>query len=350
MKNWQNTIVATNHTIREAMRAIDNGGVRLALVADESFHLLGTVTDGDIRRGLLRDLEMNDSILDVMNHSPISADENMVRDDLLALIDKHDLLALPIVNRSNKLVGLSTLNQLMQPETRDNPVFIMAGGFGSRLKPLTDNCPKPMLPIGDKPMLAHILDLFIKQGFSSFYISTHYMPEVITEYFGDGDKFGCNITYVHEDSPLGTGGALSLLPENLPRLPLVMINGDILTDVDFTKMIDTHMKNKNDVTLCLREEEHQVAYGLVETTDGIIQRMVEKPTYRYLINSGIYVLSAAAVLSVKESRKMALPSLVEDRISQGFKVGEYRSHGYWLDVGRMSDYQKAQVDIIGLLK
>jgi len=342
--------VTTHHTIREAMRVIDAGGVRLGLVADENFHLLGIVTDGDIRRGLLRDLEMNDPVPAIMNHTPISASESMGRSELLALIEKHDLLALPIVNRSNRLVGLSTINELMHPECRDNPVFIMAGGFGSRLKPLTDNCPKPMLPIGDRPMLAHILDLFIKQGFSNFFISTHYMPEVIYEYFGDGDEYGCKITYVHEESPLGTGGALSLLPENLPRLPLVMINGDILTDVDFTKMIDAHQKNKNDITMCLREEEHQVAYGLVETTDGIIQRMVEKPTYRYLINSGIYVLSPAAVSSVKANCKMDLPSLVESRIALGFRVGEFRSHGYWLDVGRMSDYQKAQDDIVGLSK
>ena len=251
----------------------------------------------------------------------------------------------PIVDDNHCLIGLETLHQVLQPKKQDNPVFIMAGGFGTRLRPLTDHCPKPMLHVGDKPMLEHLINQFISLGFHDFYISTHYMPEQISSYFGDGSEWNITITYVHEDSPLGTGGALGLLPKGLPKLPLIMMNGDVLTKVDFKRLLDHHQNNSFDATMCVREVEHQISFGVVESQDNLITAMVEKPTYRYRINTGIYVLSPECVASVEPNTKIDLPTLLAQRIEKEEKVGIYTSYDYWLDIGQMADYQKAQQDI-----
>lgn len=345
MTDWKRVLLNVNDTIRDAMRAIDSAALRIAVVCDAHYNLLGTITDGDIRRGLLADCDMNDSVKRVMNRNPLTSKDTDTREQRLKLMDQHDLLAIPIIDEKNHVVGLETLHQAMQPKKRDNPVFIMAGGFGTRLRPLTDHCPKPMLRVGEKPMLEHLVDQFIAFGFHDFYISTHYMPEQIREHFGDGEKWDVSIQYVHEDEPLGTGGALGLLPKNLPNLPLIMMNGDVLTKVDFTKLLERHEQKNFDATMCVRELEHQISFGVVESEDSLITAMVEKPVYRYRINTGIYVLSPECVAEVKADTRVDLPTLLEQRMQQQKRVGIYTSYDYWLDIGRMADYQKAQKDI-----
>lgn len=347
MVNWESVVLKADATIRDAMRTIDEAALRIALVCNEKQELVGTVTDGDIRRGLLAECDMCDPVAKVMNNSPVVVKLTDTRQQRIALMDKHDLLSLPIINDNNCLVGLETLHQVLQPKKRDNPVFIMAGGFGTRLRPLTDHCPKPMLHVGDKPMLEHLINQFISLGFHDFYISTHYMPEQISDHFGDGSQWNVTITYVHEDSPLGTGGALGLLPKDLPKLPLIMMNGDVLTKVDFQRLLDHHEQNQFDATMCVRELEHQVSFGVVESQNNLITAMVEKPTYRYRINTGIYVLSPECVASVKPNFKIDLPTLLTQRMEKQEKVGIYTSYDYWLDIGQMADYQKAQQDIKG---
>jgi NDP-sugar pyrophosphorylase family protein len=258
---------------------------------------------------------------------------------------KYDLLALPIVDDSNRLVGLETLKQVSQAIKRENPVFIMAGGFGSRLQPLTDHCPKPMLRVGDKPMLEHLIDQFISFGFHNFFISTHYLPEVIRNHFGDGSKWNVSIHYVHEDTPLGTGGALGLLPKDRPSLPLIMMNGDVLTKLNYADLLEHHEDRGFDATLCVREDEHRIPFGVIETEKQLITNMVEKPTYRYKINTGIYVLNPEIVDSVQANEPIDMPALLERHRANGKRVGTYTSYDYWLDIGQMRDYQKAQKDI-----
>lgn len=347
MNDWKNVILTPKATIRDAMRIIDEAALRIGLVCDEQLILLGTVTDGDIRRGLLAASDMGDAVTKVMNKSPTVVKSTDTRQQRIDIMDKHDLLSLPVVDDNNYLIGLETLHQVLQPKKQDNPVFIMAGGFGTRLRPLTDHCPKPMLRVGDKPMLEHLINQFISLGFHDFYISTHYMPEQISSHFGDGSEWDITITYVHEDSPLGTGGALGLLPKSLPKLPLIMMNGDVLTKVDFKRLLDHHEKNDFDATMCVREVEHQISFGVVESKDNLITAMVEKPTYRYRINTGIYVLSTECVASVKPNTKIDLPTLLAQRMEKEEKVGIYTSYDYWLDIGQMADYQKAQQDIKG---
>lgn len=350
MIDWKDVVLNTDASVRDAMRTIDKAALRIAVVCDESYHLLGTITDGDIRRGLLADCDMRDSVTRVMNRKPLTSKQTDTHQQRLKLMDQHDLLAIPIIDDVNHLVGLETLHQAMQLKKRDNPVFIMAGGFGTRLRPLTDHCPKPMLHVGEKPMLEHLIEQFIAFGFHDFYISTHYMPEQIRDHFGAGERWGVSIQYVHEEEPLGTGGALGLLPKTLPKLPLIMMNGDVLTKVDFTKLLERHEQQGFDATMCVRELEHQISFGVVESENNLITAMIEKPVYRYRINTGIYVLSPECVAAVGIDSKIDLPTLLEQRIEQQKKVGIYASYDYWLDIGRMADYHKAQQDIKGFLK
>lgn len=345
MKNWQTILLPPTATIRDAMRTLDKGSLRIVLVCDAEQRLLGTVTDGDTRRGLLADANMQDPVSRVMNSRPFSVLDNTSRDQRLKLMKQHDLTAVPILDSNGRILSLETLHQAMQPERRDNPVFIMAGGFGTRLKPLTDHCPKPMLRVGDKPMLELLVSQFISCGFHNFYFSTHYLPDVIRNHFGDGSKWNVSIQYVHEDSPLGTGGALGLLPQDMPALPLIMMNGDVLTKLNYAQLLRHHESKGYDATVCVREDEHAVPFGVIETVDQLITNMVEKPTYRYKINTGIYVLNPDIVASVQPGRRIDMPSLLEQHRQNNKRIGTYTSYDYWLDIGQMKDYQKAQRDI-----
>lgn len=345
VKTWKNVVLSKESTIRDAMRVIDQAALRIGLVCDERNKLLGTITDGDIRRGLLADCDMNDSVERIMNQNPLISKDADTHEQRLKLMDQHDLLAIPIIDDNYHVVGLETLHQAMQPKKHDNPVFIMAGGFGTRLQPLTDHCPKPMLRVGDKPMLEHLINQFIKQGFHRFYISTHYMPELIHKHFGDGSQFGISVEYVYEDSPLGTGGALGLLPKNLPNLPLVMMNGDVLTKLNYAQLLHHHETQGFDATMCVREDEHRVPFGVIETEEQLIVNMVEKPTYRYKINTGIYVLNPEIITKVQVNQRIDMPTLLEQGRQAGKRIGTYTSYDYWLDIGQMKDYQKAQQDI-----
>lgn len=349
-KNFKEIVLYPNTSLREAMRVLDKSALRIILVCNEKLKLLGTVTDGDIRRGLLGELNMLDPIEKVMNTHPTYVAETTSSQDKLILMQSKNLVALPIINNQGYVVGIETLAQALQIKKHDNPVFIMAGGFGTRLQPLTDHCPKPMLRVGDKPMLEHLINQFIKQGFHRFYISTHYMPELIHKHFGDGSKWGISVEYVHEDKPLGTGGALGLLPKNLPNLPLVMMNGDVLTKLNYAQLLEHHETYGFDATMCVREDEHRVPFGVIETEEQLIVNMLEKPTYRYKINTGIYVLNPEIIAQVQASQRIDMPTLLEQSRQASKRIGTYTSYDYWLDIGQMKDYQKAQQDIERLFK
>lgn len=348
MKNWKEALITEDATVRDAMRTLNQSSLRVVLVVQEGNKLLGTVTDGDIRRGLLKDVNMGDKVTSVTNLKPVTINPQVSKREALNMLEDLDLLALPVVDNNGYLIELYILSNLLIAEPKENPVFLMAGGFGTRLKPLTDNCPKPMLPVGEKPLLEHQLNQLTRQGFRNFYISTHYMPEVIKEHFGDGSDRGISITYVHENEPLGTGGALGLLPDSLPELPLIMMNGDVLTDLDFSELLDTYDESGCDSILCTRELEHNVPYGVVETAKNTVKAMVEKPTYRYEINTGIYLLSHKCVRSVRKNELLDMPCLLKRRMDEGLELNSYVHRGYWLDIGHHADYQKAQTDIKAL--
>ncbi|WP_279495912.1 sugar phosphate nucleotidyltransferase [Aeromonas veronii] len=210
-KNWKKVVLSPEHSVRDALAVINEQALRVCLVVDQQQHLLGVVTDGDIRRAILNNISLTQSVTAVMNSTPITVSAKLPRAQLLETMRENSILSLPVVDDAGKLIGLETWEKASSQPTYDNPVLIMAGGFGTRLKPLTDTCPKPMLKVGDKPILETLLNQFIKAGFKNIYISTHYMPELITDYFGDGSAWGANIKYIHEQHPLGTGGRIRFI-------------------------------------------------------------------------------------------------------------------------------------------
>lgn len=343
--NWKNILVPPSTTIQEVLKIIDKEALKIALVVDNDQFLLGTVSDGDIRRSLIQDKPLSTPISDVMFLKPTTVSEDSPRSDVLKLMDEKELFAIPRV-KDGKVVGLETLHQALHKAEYENPIFIMAGGFGTRLRPLTDNCPKPLLKIGDKPILETVLLGFIKAGFKNFYISTHYLPEMIRNYFGCGEKWGVNIDYVHENTPLGTGGALGLLPNTLPDLPIIVINGDVLSKVNIEALLAFHNDNKANATMCVREYEYQVPFGVIENEGHIIKSMVEKPIHRFHVNAGIYVIGRGIIDSVEKNEKIDMPTLLERHLDN--KVLMFPFHDYWLDIGRMDDFKKAQIDIVTL--
>jgi len=345
---WQNVLVTEDQPIYDALKVIDQEALRIALVVDKNNKLLGTVTDGDVRRGILRDLPFNAPVSEVMNEKPHSALQGTPKSELFQKMEQLDILSLPLIDEKGHVVGLQLLRNSVHSTRSENPVFIMAGGFGTRLRPLTDNCPKPMLKIGDKPILETLILNFKKAGFHNFYISTHYLPEVIKEYFGNGEKHNISIHYVHEDQPLGTGGALGLLPDDLPDIPLLMINGDVLTTIDFNKTLAFHNKHQAAATMCVREYEYQVPYGVIESKGNNITSMIEKPIQRFFVNAGIYIVSPTVVRDVKKGERIDMPTLLERNITRGAEILKYPVHEYWLDIGRMDDYTRAQADYFSL--
>ena len=283
-----------------------------------------------------------------MNTQPKTGEKAWTESRVLTMLEQFELLQLPLVDREGRVVGLANLHELLNKHRYDNPVFLMAGGFGTRLRPLTNNCPKPMLKIGDKPILEQILLNFVEAGFHRFYISTHYMPEVIRDYFGDGEKWGVSIQYVHEDEPLGTGGALGLLPHDEIDQPMFIMNGDLLTSLNLHSFLEFHERQTGVATMCVREYEHQVPYGVITSEGTKIKSMVEKPVHRFFVNAGIYLLDPALVKSVVRGKRIDMPTLLEHEIEDGEVVNMFPIHEYWLDIGRMDDFNRAQSDIFSL--
>lgn len=346
---WTTLRVDTEATVRTAMRVIDRGAQGIALVCAADGTLVGTISDGDVRRGLLAAGNMDDLALSIANTRPWAAGPQASRRELLAAMKRRRIAVLPIVNEAGQVLGVETLSGLIERPRIDNVVFIMAGGFGTRLRPLTADCPKPMLTVGGKPMLEHLVERFVDLGFHHIIISTHYLPDKIRSHFGTGAKFGASISYVHEEFPLGTAGALGLLPEEALALPLLMINGDVLTNVDFVDLLRHHDERGNCATMCVREYEYQVPFGVVEGCDELVTAMVEKPTYRYAVNAGIYVLDPQLVRSVPLHTRIDMPALLGKAMAAGDPVGTYGAVDFWLDIGRLDDYERAQVEI-GLLE
>jgi len=340
-KTWREAFVAPETTVSQALKVLDDAGIRLVIVADATDHLLGVVTDGDIRRALLRRVDLEARISEVMNPHPHTAQVGEPRESIRAKMEHHSLLHVPIVDPDGRIVGLETYHHLTTAPVRDNWVFLMAGGFGTRLRPLTDDCPKPMLPVGGKPILQSILESFVVAGFRHFYISVYYLPELIKNHFGDGSRWGVTIRYVEETTPLGTGGALGLLPEGDAE-PVIVMNGDVLTHLDFNALMDFHLAQQSAMTVCVREYEMQVPFGVVEEEGTMVRKIVEKPIHRFFVNAGIYVVSPEVVRYTHPPRRLDMPDLIEDMIGRAHQVSMFPIHEYWLDIGRPDDYASAQ--------
>jgi dTDP-glucose pyrophosphorylase len=348
MNHWESILVPPDTKFEDAIAALDRAGLRIVLIVDADRRLLGTLTDGDVRRALLKHVPLDVPVRQVMFASPFSAPRDWTKERILALIEKHGLLHVPIVDGAGRVVGLETLHGLLQKRHKDNPVFLMAGGFGTRLQPLTNSCPKPLLKVGEKAILELIVDNFVTAGFHRFFISTHYMPEMIRDHIGDGSRWGVSVRYVHEDVPLGTAGGLGLLPHEEIEQPLIMMNGDLLTNLNFHNLIAFHQDHHGIATMCVREYEHRVPYGVIQSNGHRIYSMEEKPVHRFFINAGIYLLSPELVKSVRPGTRIDMPALLEQQIAEGKQVNMFPIHEYWLDIGQMEDFQRAQNEITRL--
>lgn len=343
-RNWQEIVVAPTAPLREALGVIDTGALRLALVVGEGNMLLGTLSDGDVRRALIHGQSLEEPVSHAMNRHPRTVHASADREEVFAIMDQYDLLVIPVVDDGGRLAGLFSHKELLHSVRKDNWVFLMAGGYGKRLRPLTDQCPKPMLKVGGKPLLQAILENYLAAGFHKFYISVHYMAEAIKDYFGDGSRWNATIRYIEEQNPLGTAGSLGLLP-TVEDKPLLMMNGDVLTKVDIGQLLRYHEENGSDLTMCVREYDFTVPYGVVETSGRHVTAITEKPVHRFFVNAGIYVLSPQVVAQVGENTKVDMTDLAERLVREGRDVSVFPIHEYWLDIGRPDDFIRAQEEI-----
>ncbi|QWV95972.1 nucleotidyltransferase family protein [Geomonas nitrogeniifigens] len=343
MKRWQKTIVGPDTTIRDTIGVIDESALQIALVLDADRKLLGTITDGDIRRGILKGVPLTGPARSIMNATPVVAMTNDSRDTILATMRSRKIHQIPVVDGHGTLVGVEFLDELLQPVKRENTVVLMAGGLGTRLMPLTNDCPKPLLKIGSKPILEIILENFIDQGFCKFFISVNYKAEMIESHFGDGSRWGVEIDYLRETERMGTAGALSLLPGSIAQ-PLLVMNADLLTKVNFGHLLNFHTEHNAKATLCVRDYDYQIPYGVVRIDKHRLTAIEEKPVHQCFVNAGIYVLEPETLLLLPRNTFFDMPSLLCKLIEHQHETAVFPVREYWMDIGRMSDFEQANYE------
>lgn len=340
MKNWQLAILPRNATIQEAIRNLNDVAIQIVLICDQGNALIGTLSDGDIRRGLLKGSELSSPIESIVNRNPLVVPETLSRDLVLQLMTANKVHQLPIVDKANRVVGLHLWDELAEKVERPNTIVIMAGGRGIRLRPHTETCPKPMLEIAGKPILEHIINRAKSEGFKRFILSINYLGHIIEQYFGDGEGFGVHISYLRESSPLGTAGSLSLL-EKKPNLPFVVTNGDVITDIQYGDLLEFHNRHSAEATMAVRQHEWQHPFGVVQMRGLEIVGFEEKPITRSHINAGIYVLSPSVITYLAKAEPCDMPTIFQRLKTDGLKTIAYPMHEPWLDVGRPEDLAKA---------
>jgi dTDP-glucose pyrophosphorylase len=348
MLDWKALRIRPEASLEAAMKILNQGAFKIALVVDEKDILAGTVTDGDVRRALLNRCSLNTPIEQVMCKSPRTGVSDWTEEQVLATMEKHQLLQLPIVDNMGRLLGLKIFHEAFPKKRIDNPVFLMAGGFGTRLYPLTKECPKPLLKLGGKPILELILERFIEHGFHRFFISTHYLSDKIKAYFGNGDRWGVSIQYIVEDKPLGTAGALGAVPDDALNAPMFVMNADLVTALNFKDLLRFHQEQQVSATVCLREYEHRLPYGVVEVEHHRVVKFTEKPLYQAFINAGVYILSPELIKTIRKDVPIDMPDVIQQYINEGNKVASFLVHEYWLDIGRMNDFKQAESEMKAL--
>jgi dTDP-glucose pyrophosphorylase len=337
---WRRALLPSNATLRQAISTLNETALQIVLAVSPAGELLGTLTDGDIRRGLLRGVTLDDAIDAIVYREPLVAPPQLDRETALRLMQANGIHQLPVVDDKRRVVGLHLLDDLMLPTRRDNLIVIMAGGQGTRLRPYTEACPKPLLPVGGKSMLEHILDRAKGEGFWRFAIAIHYLGHMIEASFGDGSSRNLQIEYLREQMPLGTAGAVGLLDPR-PDAPFIVCNGDVLTDIHFGELLDFHCRQGAVATMAVRLHEWQHPFGVVKTKGVDIVGFEEKPTVRSHINAGIYVLNPGALDQLPQGTRCDMPTLFGALHERGARTIVYPMHEPWLDVGRPDDYEHA---------
>ena len=340
MIDVEDIIVTDTTIIMDVLKIIDKSSKQLAIVVDENKKLLGTISDGDIRRAILNNISLEDTVKDVYFKTPTVANINDSRETIIHICTSKRIHQIPIIDDSGNLVGLEILDELISKESNPNKVVLMVGGLGTRLKPLTNTTPKPMLHVGGKPILETIISKFASYGFVNIILCVNYKSDRIKDYFGDGSKFGVNIEYVFEEKRMGTAGALSLLTEK-PNEPFFVMNGDLLTNINFEHLLNFHLENSAMATMCVREYDFQVPFGVLELDSGKIKSIKEKPTHSFFVNAGIYMLSPSVLSYIPKDEFYDMPTLFEKMIEQEQELVSFPIREYWLDIGRIEEFEKA---------
>lgn len=340
MKDIQKIKLTVSSTIKEALQIIDLGAVKFAIVVDKDDKLIGTLSDGDIRRAFLDGKSLEDKIETIYFNEPTIANINNTKEEIINLCISKKIYQIPIVDDEGRVVSINLLDELLKPKVYSNKVVLMVGGLGKRLRPLTETTPKPMLHVGGKPILQTIVEKFVSNGFVNIVMCVGYKSNVIQDFFKDGSRFGANIEYVFENKRMGTAGALTLL-QNKPNQPFFVMNGDILTNINFEHLFEFHTNNNSMATMCVREYDFQVPYGVVNAKNGKILSIDEKPVQRFFVSAGIYILNPQCIDSISNDEFYDMPTLFEALIDKNENVISFPLHEYWLDIGRMAEYEKA---------
>jgi len=340
MKSYKQILLKPTSLLKEALQIIDKGAMRIALVVDDNGKLIGTLTDGDIRRGLLNNLGLEDSIEGIIFRTPTVCTTDNTKEEILQTALDKNIHQIPIVDSSGRLVGIEEVDTLLRPRIKTNQVILMVGGLGTRLRPLTEKTPKPMLKVGNRPILETIILNFKKYGFINIVLSVSYKSEVIEEYFRDGSDFGVNIEYIHEEQRMGTAGALSLMRDKLNE-PFFVMNGDLLTNINFEQMMDYHLSNSSIATMGVREYDFQVPYGVININNKDIISIEEKPVHKFFVSGGVYILDTKSLDFIPDNEFYDMPILFEKLIENDLKSISFPIHEYWLDIGRMEEFKRA---------
>lgn len=344
MHRLKNLLLKPKSTLKEAMVALNKGAAEIVFVVSKEKKILATVTDGDIRRGLLSGLSLEDPIEKCMNRNFIFVREGTGRAEVLDLMKAHTIKQIPVLDSKGRLKGLHLMREMIGSYDKPNIALIMAGGKGERLKPITEEIPKPMVKVAGRPILERLILHLISYGIKNFYIAVNYKSEIIENHFLDGRELGCKIIYIKEQKPLGTAGAISLLPV-MPKDSIIVLNGDLLTQFNLDEMLNFHIKNKYSATVGVYDYIYKVPYGVIEEKKNRLVTIKEKPSYILPINAGIYIIEPELIKLVPKNEPFTMPGLFEKALSLGKYIGVFHIEGDWMDIGMHRDLKKAKGEI-----
>ncbi len=347
--------VPQESTIRSAIECLDRSEKQIVLVVDSDMRLIDTITDGDIRRAILSGTDLDTPVSELRKRrptspypKPVTAHRDADSVELLRMMERECVRQIPLLDEEDRVVGVVTMRDLLSLDSLPLQAVVMAGGYGKRLRPLTEEMPKAMLNVGERPLLESIIGRLRDSGIRRVNVSTHYMAEIIEHHFGDGSDFGVDISYMEEDRPLGTAGALGLLDPGDD--PILVINGDILTRIDFRSMLEFHQDHQADLTLAVKPYEHRVPYGVIESDGVVLKRIVEKPVIRNFVNAGVYLLNPDVCMRVPNGRSFDMTDLIDVLSRDGGKIICFPVREYWLDIGQVEDYERAQREYAEVFK
>ena len=342
-QSWLMTLCPIEATLKQALQILDNGGRQICLIVDSRNLLLGVMTDGDFRRLLLSGVNMDEPIRHHVKKTFVAVQEETPKEVIRTIFKDSKVHQIPLLRKSGEVVGLATIDDMLDISTRENQVVILAGGRGSRLGTITQSVPKPMVSIGGRPILELVVQRLRNCGFVKITLCVGYLGEQISDYFGDGSKFEVEIDYVNEDEPRGTAGPLAYL-KTFPDRAFLVMNADLVTELDFGKVLDSHVESKADLTIVTRPHEVSVPFGVVQEVNGLVSNLIEKPSYSFDVSSGIYALEPDVISKIPTGTKFDMPELIRASIKSGLKVRSFRFSDYWIDIGRLDELERARRD------